>query len=129
MARGACLLTNTNEIVLLLYTLVESHRALSLRNLVLGYECGRVFPAGVGPGSLSRDAADWLSSRFSRSVETRRRYSSSNLAPFEGWPPARGRGHCRGKPLVRHSSALSGKYAPDTARVEGSSVVDEPAEC
>ena len=26
-------------------------RALSLRNLVSGYECGRVFPAGVGPGS------------------------------------------------------------------------------
>ena len=47
---------------------------LSLRNLVSGYECGRVFPAGVGPGSPSRDAANWLSSRLSRSVETRRRY-------------------------------------------------------
>ena len=34
--------------------------ALSLRNLVSGYECGRVFPAGVGPGSPSRDAANWL---------------------------------------------------------------------
>ena len=31
------------------------HRALSLRNLVLGYECGRVFSTGVGPGSPSRD--------------------------------------------------------------------------
>ena len=30
---------------------------LSLRNLVSGYECGRVFPAGVGPGSPSREAA------------------------------------------------------------------------
>ena len=49
-------------------------RALSLRNLVSGYECGRVFPAGVGPGSLSRDAANWLPSRFGLSVETRRRY-------------------------------------------------------
>ena len=50
------------------------HRALSLRNLVSGYECGRVLPAGVGPGSPSRDAANWLPSRFSLSVETRRRY-------------------------------------------------------
>ena len=37
-------------------------------------ECGRVFPAGVGPGSPSRNAANWLSSQFSLSVETRRRY-------------------------------------------------------
>ena len=49
--------------------------APSLRKLVSGYECGRVFPAGVGPGSPSReDAANWLPSRFSLSVETRRRY-------------------------------------------------------
>ena len=40
-------------------------RAFSLRNLVLAYECGRVFPVGV---------AKRLSSRFSRSVETRRRF-------------------------------------------------------
>ena len=49
-------------------------RALSLRNLVSGYECGRVFPAGVGPGSPSRDAANRLPSRFGLSVETRRQY-------------------------------------------------------
>ena len=49
-------------------------RALSLRNLVSGYERGRVLPAGVGPGLPSRDAANWLPSRFSLSVETRRRY-------------------------------------------------------
>ena len=36
----------------------QSSRALSLRNLVLGYECGRVFPAGVGSGSPSRDAVN-----------------------------------------------------------------------
>ena len=55
--------------------LIKGIRALSLRNLVLGYECGRVFPASVGPeDSLSRDAANWLSSRFSQSVETRRWY-------------------------------------------------------
>ena len=40
----------------------------------LGYECGRVFPAGVGPGSPSKDAVNWLSSRFSQFVQTRRRY-------------------------------------------------------
>ncbi|CAM9424764.1 unnamed protein product, partial [Ascophyllum nodosum] len=28
---------------------LQQSRALSLRNLVSGYECGRVFPAGVGP--------------------------------------------------------------------------------
>ena len=54
--------------------ILQSPRALSLRNLVSGYECGRVFPVGVGPGSPSRDAANSRSSRFSRSVETRRRF-------------------------------------------------------
>ena len=49
-------------------------RALSLRNLVSGYECWRVFPAGVEPGSPLRDAFNWLPSRFGLSVETRRRY-------------------------------------------------------
>ena len=52
----------------------NTSRALSLRNLVLGYECGRNFPAGIEPGSPSRDAANLLSSRLSRSVETWRRY-------------------------------------------------------
>ena len=49
-------------------------RALSLRNLVLGYECERVFSAGVGLGSPSTDTANCLSLRLGRSVETRRRY-------------------------------------------------------
>ena len=31
--------------------------------------------------------------------------------------------------LVGCSSALSGEYAPDSARVEGSSIVDELGEC
>ena len=52
----------------------DNCRALSFQNLVSGYECGRVFPAGVGPGSPSTDAANWLSSRLSRAVETRRWY-------------------------------------------------------
>ena len=38
-----------------------SSRTLSLRNLVSGYERERVFPAGIGSGSPSRDAANWLS--------------------------------------------------------------------
>ena len=32
--------------------------------------------------------------------------------------------HCRGEP----GSALSGGYAPDSAKAEGSSIVDEPGE-
>ena len=113
-------------------------RALSLRNLVLGYECGRVFPAGVGPGSPSRDAVNWLPSRFSLSVETRRRFGWLRMMVFpgahlfrapiwwssEGWRHARGREHCRGEP----GSSLSGGYAPDSAKAEGSSIVDEPGE-
>ena len=55
-------------------SMVGEPRTLSLRNQVLGYECRRVFPAGVGLSSPSRDAANWFSSRLSRSVETRRRY-------------------------------------------------------
>ena len=34
----------------------NTSRALSFRNLVLGYECGRVFPKGVVLNSTSRDA-------------------------------------------------------------------------
>ena len=62
-----------------------THRARSLRNLLVsGNECGRVFPAGVGPGSPSRDAANWLPSRFSLSVETRRRYGWLRMMVFPG---------------------------------------------
>ena len=61
------------------------YRARSLRNLLVsGNECGRVFPAGVGPGSPSRDAANWLPSRFSLSVETRRRYGWLRMMVFPG---------------------------------------------
>ena len=44
----------------------------SLRTLVLGYKCERTFPAGVRPGSPSRDAANWLSWRFGRYDRLRR---------------------------------------------------------
>ena len=107
-------------------------RARSLRNLLVsGNECGRVFPAGVGPGSPSRDVANWLPSRFSLSVETRRRYGWLRMMVFpgarlfpSGWRHARGREHCRGE----SGSSLSGGYAPDSAKAEGSSIVDEPGE-
>ena len=45
--------------------------------------------------------------------------------PFSRWRHARGREYCRGE----SGSALSGGYAPDSARTEGSSIVDEPGEC
>ena len=73
--------------------------ALSLRNLVSGYECGKVFPAGVGPGSLSRDSANWLSSRLSRSAKTWRWYgwlrmvfSGARLFRAPIWCPSGGGG-------------------------------------
>ena len=44
--------------------------------------------------------------------------------PSGGWRHARGRKHCRGEP----GSSLSGGYAPDSVKVEGSSIVDEPGE-
>ncbi|CAM9354093.1 unnamed protein product [Ascophyllum nodosum] len=81
---------------------------------------------------------NWLPSRFSLSVETRRRYgwlrmmvfSGAHLfrapiwCPSGGWRHARGREHCRGEP----GSSLSGGYAPDSAKADGSSIVDEPGE-
>ena len=42
----------------------------------------------------------------------------------EMWRHARGREHCRGKP----GSVLSGGYAPDSVKAEGSSIVDESEE-
>ena len=44
--------------------------------------------------------------------------------PSGGWRHARGREHCRGEP----DSSLSGGYAPDSAKAEGSSIIDEPGE-
>ena len=45
--------------------------------------------------------------------------------PFGRWRHATGGQDCRGEP----GSALSGGYAPDSARAEGSSTVNEPGEC
>ena len=73
-----------SHMVVIVYCTISS-RARSLRNLLVsGNECGRVFPAGVGPGSPSRDAANWLPSRFSLSVETRRRYGWLRMMVFPG---------------------------------------------
>ena len=81
--------------------------------------------------------ADIMPSRFGLSVETRREYGWLRMVfsgvrlfrapiwwPSGGWRHARGRGHCRGEP----GSSLSGGYAPDSAKAEGSSIVDEPRE-
>ena len=125
------------------YLIKGIHRALSLRNLVLGYECGRVFPAGVGPeDSLSRDAANWLSSRFSQSVETRRWYGWLRMVfPTWGarlfrapiWWPS---GGISGGMREARSAVVESLVAlyrvgtpPDSARSEGSSIVDESGEC
>ena len=43
----------------------------------------------------------------------------------EVWRHARGTEHCRGEP----DRALSGGYAPDSAKAEGSSIVDKPGDC
>ena len=43
----------------------------------------------------------------------------------EVWRHARGREHCRGEP---GSSALLGGYVPDSAKAEGSSIVNEVGE-
>ena len=135
---NTCIHTYIHTYICNTYIHTYYSRARSLRNLVSGYECGRVFPAGVEPGSPSRDAANWLPSRFSLSVETRRRYgwlkmmlfSGARLVrapiwcPSGGWRHARGREHCRGEP----GSSLPGGYAPDLAKAAGSSIVDEPGE-
>ena len=92
---------------------------------------------GVGPGSPSRDAANWLPSQFGLSVETGRRYGWLRMVfpgvhPFQapircpsgGWRHARGREHCHGEP----DRAISGGYAPKSAKAEGNSIVDDPWE-
>ena len=112
--------------------------ALSLRNLVSGYECGRVFPAGVEPGLPSRDAANWLSSRFIPSVETLWRYGWLRMV-FPGahlfrdpiWCPSGGvaaRERQGALSCREPGSTLSGGYTQDSAKAEGSSIVDEPGE-
>ena len=42
----------------------------------------------------------------------------------EVWRHARGREHCHGEP----GRALSGRYAPDSAKAKGSSIADESGE-
>ena len=49
----------------------------------------------------------------------------AQFGSFGRWRHARGREHCRGEP----GGALWGGYAPNSARVESSSIVDEPGQC
>ena len=89
---------------------------------------------GVGLCSPSRDAANWPSSRLNRSVERQRRYGWLRIG-FTGCVSselqfgvlrevmARER---QGTLSRRPGSALSGEYAPDSARTERSSIADEP---
>ena len=51
-------------------------------------------------------------------------FRAPTWCPSGGWRHARGSEHCRGEP----GSALSGGYAPDSAKAEGSLIVDEPGE-
>ena len=79
----------------------------------------------------------YIHTRSDLSVETRRQYGWLRMVfsvvrlfrapiwwPSGGWRHARGREHCRGEP----GGSLSGGYAPDSAKAEGSSIVDEPGE-
>ena len=85
-------------------------RSLSVRNLVSGYECVMVFPAGVGPGSPSRGVVNWLSSRLSWSVKTRRRYGWFRIV-FRGarlfqtpiWCPSGGGGTRQAGSIIAES--------------------------
>ena len=123
------------------------NRALSPRNLVSRYVCGRVFLAGVRPGSYSRDAANLRSSRFSRSVETRRRYGwlrmvlpGARLFRASIWCPSGGGGtrevgstvaeslvalyragthHTRRGRRAARSSTSQGSAEPLCARIKG----------
>ena len=107
-----------------------TYRALSLQNLISGYECGRVFPAGVGPDSPSKDAVNWLPSRFGLLVETRRWYGWLRMVfpgvcpfrapiwcPSRGWRHARGRKHCRGEPLCARIKGVNREVYEGIANV------------
>ena len=48
--------------------------AIPLRKLILGYECERVFTAGVGLDLPASDVTSCLSLPFSQLVETRQRF-------------------------------------------------------
>ena len=87
-------------------------------------ECGRVFPAGVGPGSPSRDAANWLPSRFGLSVETRWQYGWLRMV-FSGvrlfrapiWCPSGGWRHARGREASTVAESLVVLYRVGTHQI------------
>ena len=123
-------------------------RILSRCKFTIKTHRGRVFLAGVaGPSSPSRDAVSCLSyERFSRSVETRRRYFgwlrmlfSSALLPSSDFPSGGGgTREASGSTVAMSLVALyrvgthqirRGRKAADSARAESSSIVHEPGKC
>ena len=122
----------------LIHTLLYVITMYTCRNLISRYECRRVFPAGVGPGSPSRDTANWLSSRLGRTVETRRRYGwlrlvftrcaslpSSNLVCPLGGGGTREAGSTVGESLVAlyrvgTHQIRRGRRAPRSSKSQGS---------
>ena len=105
-----------------------------------GMSVGGSFRRVEGRGLTLERSSNWLPPPQSGlSVETRRQYGWLRMVfsggrlfraptwwPSGGWRHARGREHCRGEPGT--GSSLSGGYAPDSAKAEGSSIVDEPGE-
>ena len=114
---------------------IATYSALSLRNLILGYECGRDFPVGLGLNSPLRDT---MSTRFSRSVETRRRFGWLRMVSIR-WASSElhcGVVPCRGKTGGRRSTrkravprSIGWKRSRFGERPEGIFIVDEPGEC
>ena len=105
--------------------MITSFRGMSVR---VGGSFRRVkgwaHPREMQPIRCLRDSAD----RFRRGggwlvedgVPRYVPFPSSNLVVVGRWRHARGREHCRGESC----NALSGGHAPDSARAEGSSIVD-----
>ena len=83
--------------------------------------CSQLATFAIQPVGLDA-AAVWLAEDACSQV---RASSESQFGVLRGgWRHARGRKHCREEPR----SALSGGYAPDSAKAEGSSIVDEAGE-
>ena len=100
----------------------------------------QTLPVGsIPPGSPSRDTANWLPSRFSLSVDTRRRYGWLRMvfpgallsrtpvgALREVLRHARGRKHCRGEPGSYRVGTLQIRRRQRAARSSTSQDSAEP---
>ena len=104
------------------YILCCYTRAFSLRNLVFGYECrGSLLIAGVGLDSPSRDATNQMSSRFTQSVKTRRRYGWLRMMVFPGLVVLYrvGTHQIRRRRRAARSLTSQGRAEPLCARITG----------